>query len=48
MKGFYRYMSSRKMTRENVGLLMNRAGYMMAGDIDKAKVLKAFHFHFHW
>ena len=41
-KGFYKYSSSKRKTRENVGLLLNGAGDTVAKDTEKAEVLKAF------
>ncbi|XP_075581659.1 lens epithelium-derived growth factor-like [Pelecanus crispus] len=38
IKGFYRYISSKMNTRENVGLLPNGAGSLMKKDMGKAEV----------
>lgn len=40
-KGFYRSISSKKKTRENLGLLLNGAGDWVMEDIKKAKVFEA-------
>lgn len=41
-KGSYRYHSSKRTTRENVGLLRNGAGALMTKDTEKAEALNAF------
>lgn len=40
--GFYKYMDSRRMTKENVAPLLNGASIMVRKDIEKAKVVIAF------
>jgi len=35
-KGFYRYIMSRRKTRENVGLLLRGAGDMVTKDLKEA------------
>ena len=46
MKGnkkiFCRHTSSKRKTRENVGLLLNRAGALVTKSMEKAQVLKGF------
>lgn len=41
-KCFYKYISSRRMTTESVGSLMNGTGAVVTQDVEKAEVLKAF------
>ena len=41
-KCFCRYIISRRMTRENVGSLLNGTGALVTQDMEKAEVLKAF------
>ncbi|XP_067145782.1 deuterosome assembly protein 1 [Apteryx mantelli] len=41
-KGFYRYISSKRKARENMDLLLNGNGDLVAKNIKKAKVLNAF------
>ncbi|KGL73735.1 hypothetical protein N309_09201, partial [Tinamus guttatus] len=41
-KGFYKYSSSKRKTRENVGLLLNGVGDLVAEDTEKAELLNAF------
>ena len=41
-KCFYRYISSKRKVRKNVGLLLNGAGELMTKDVEKAKILNAF------
>lgn len=41
-KGFYRYICSKRKTRENVGPLLNGAGGLMTKNMAKAEILKAF------
>ncbi|GAB0175932.1 stAR-related lipid transfer protein 4 [Grus japonensis] len=36
-KGFYRYISSKVKSKENVGLLLNGAGKLVTKDTEKAK-----------
>lgn len=40
-KGFYRYLNSKRKTRENVGPLLNGARELVINDMEKAKVLNA-------
>lgn len=40
-KRFYKYINSKKMTRENTGLLLNGAGELVKNDMEKAKMLNA-------
>lgn len=40
-KRFYKYINSIKMTRENMGLLLNGAGELVKNDMEKAKMLNA-------
>lgn len=35
-KGFYRYIKSKRKTRENVGLLLRGAGDMVTKDMEEA------------
>ncbi|GAB0182556.1 mitochondrial enolase superfamily member 1 [Grus japonensis] len=41
-KGFFKYISSKKKTRENVGLLLNEVGALVTEDTEKAELLNAF------
>ncbi|KAK4824189.1 LOW QUALITY PROTEIN: hypothetical protein QYF61_012005 [Mycteria americana] len=41
-KGFSKYISSKRKTREYVGLLLNGAGELVTKDMQKAKALNAF------
>lgn len=41
-KGFYKYLNSKRKTRENVGPLLNRAGKLMTKNMEQAKVWNAF------
>ncbi|KAF4803728.1 RNA-directed DNA polymerase from mobile element jockey-like protein [Turdus rufiventris] len=41
-KGFYRYKSRKRKTKENVGPLLNRNGDLVTKDSEKAEVLIAF------
>jgi len=41
-KGFFEYISSKQMTRENVGPLMNEVGAMVTEDKEKVELLNAF------
>lgn len=41
-KGFYKYMGSKRKSREDVDLLLNGAGDLMATGMEKAVVLSAF------
>jgi len=41
-KGFIKYVSSERKTRENVGPLLNEVGALVTGDAEKAEILNAF------
>jgi len=41
-KGFFRYISSKQMTRENVGPLLNEMAALVREDTEKAELLNAF------
>ncbi|GAB0207739.1 mitochondrial enolase superfamily member 1 [Grus japonensis] len=41
-KGFFKYISSKRTTRENVGPLLNEAGALVMEDTEKAELLNAF------
>jgi len=41
-KSFFRYISSKRKTRENVGLLPNEVGVLVTEATEKAEVLNAF------
>ncbi|GAB0195017.1 mitochondrial enolase superfamily member 1 [Grus japonensis] len=41
-KGFFKYINSKRKTRENVGLLLNEVGALVMGDTEKAELLNAF------
>ncbi|GAB0190586.1 mitochondrial enolase superfamily member 1 [Grus japonensis] len=41
-KGFFKYISSKRKTRENVGLRLNKAGALLMEDTEKAELLNAF------
>jgi len=41
-KAFYRYVSDRRQTRENVGSLRKEAGDLITRDVEKAEVLNDF------
>jgi len=41
-KGFFNYISSKRKTRDNVGLLLNEAGVLVTEDAEKAELLNAF------
>ncbi|GAB0206992.1 mitochondrial enolase superfamily member 1 [Grus japonensis] len=41
-KGFFKYMSSKRKTRENVGPLLNEVGALVTEDTEKAELLNAF------
>ncbi|GAB0203414.1 mitochondrial enolase superfamily member 1 [Grus japonensis] len=40
-KGFFKYISSKRKTRENVGLLLNEVGALISEDAEKAELLNA-------
>lgn len=40
-KGFYRYVGSKRSTRDNVGAQMNGARDLMTKNMEKAEILKA-------
>jgi len=41
-KGFFKYISSKRKTRDNVGLLLNEAGVLVMEDAEKAELMNAF------
>jgi len=41
-KGFFNYISSKRKTRDNVGLLLNEVGVLVTQDAEKAELLNAF------
>ncbi|GAB0179750.1 mitochondrial enolase superfamily member 1 [Grus japonensis] len=41
-KGFFKYISSKRTTRENVGPLLNEVGALVMEDTEKAELLNAF------
>ncbi|GAB0177726.1 target of Nesh-SH3 [Grus japonensis] len=41
-KGFFKYISSKRKTRENVGLLLNEVGDLVTDDTEEAELLNAF------
>jgi len=41
-KSFFKYISSKRKTRDNVGLLLNEAGALVTEDAEKAELLNAF------
>ncbi|KAJ7399690.1 hypothetical protein BTVI_112609 [Pitangus sulphuratus] len=41
-KGFYKYISSKRNIRENVGLLLNKMGVLVMEDTEKTELLNAF------
>ncbi|GAB0206849.1 mitochondrial enolase superfamily member 1 [Grus japonensis] len=41
-KGFFKYISSKRKTRENVGPLLNEVGALVTEDTEKAELLNAF------
>ncbi|GAB0208601.1 hypothetical protein GRJ2_003325800 [Grus japonensis] len=41
-KGFFKYISSKRKTRENVGPLLNEVGALVMEDTEKAELLNAF------
>ena len=47
-KSFCKYISSRKKTNKNVGLLLSGAGNLVTRDMEKALVLCIFFLSFHW
>ncbi|GAB0205688.1 mitochondrial enolase superfamily member 1 [Grus japonensis] len=40
-KGFFKYISSKRKTMENVGLLLNEVGALVTEDTEKAELLNA-------
>ncbi|GAB0180635.1 mitochondrial enolase superfamily member 1 [Grus japonensis] len=40
-KGFFKYISSKRKTKENVGLLLNEVGALVTEDTEKAELLNA-------
>jgi len=41
-KSFFKYISSKRMTREDVGLLLNGVGALVTKDTEKTELLNAF------
>jgi len=41
-KGFFKYISSKRKTRDNVGTLLNEVGVLVMEDAEKAELLNAF------
>jgi len=41
-KDFFNYISSKRKTRDNVGLLLNEAGVLVTEDAEKAELMNAF------
>jgi len=41
-KGFFKYISSKRKARDNVGQLLNEAGVLVMKDAEKAELLNAF------
>ena len=41
-KGFYKYVNSKRKSRENMGLLLNGEGEQATNDMEKTEVLNAF------
>ena len=41
-KGFFKYVNSKRKTRENVGPLLSEGGVLVTGDAEKAEILNAF------
>jgi len=41
-KGFFKYISSKRKPRDNVGPLLNEAGVLVTEDAEKAELLNAF------
>uniref|UniRef100_A0A8C3BA48 Reverse transcriptase domain-containing protein n=1 Tax=Cairina moschata TaxID=8855 RepID=A0A8C3BA48_CAIMO len=41
-KGFFKYVNSKRKTRDNVGPLLNKGGVLVTGDAEKAEILNAF------
>ncbi|XP_068531176.1 uncharacterized protein [Anas acuta] len=41
-KGFFKYVSSKRKTRDNVSPLLNEGGVLVTGDTEKAEILNAF------
>jgi len=41
-KGFFKYISSKRKARDNVGLLLNEVGVLVMEDAEKAELLNAF------
>ncbi|GAB0184039.1 mitochondrial enolase superfamily member 1 [Grus japonensis] len=41
-KGFFKYISSKRKTRENVGPLLNEVGALVTEDTEKVELLNAF------
>jgi len=41
-KGFFKYITSKRKTRDNVGPLLNEVGVLVTEDAEKAELLNAF------
>jgi len=41
-KGFFNYISSKRKSRDNVGLLLNELGVLVTEDAEKAELLNTF------
>jgi len=41
-KGFFKYISSKRKARDNVGPLLNEVGILVMEDAEKAELLNAF------
>jgi len=41
-KSFFKYISSKRKTRDNMGLLLNKVGALVMEDAEKAELLNAF------
>jgi len=41
-KSFFKYISSKRKTRDNAGLLLNEVGVLVTEDAEKAELLNAF------
>ena len=42
MEFFFKYVKSKRKTRDNVGPLLNEGGVLVTGDAEKAEILNAF------
>jgi len=41
-KGFFKYVNSKRRTRDNVGLLLNEVGALVSGDVENVEILNTF------